>query len=130
MGFDVFGAFMNVFIDVVGGVMDEAAVSSACDEMMSMTGNPGQQALIGDHLQEFSEWGMDILEGVTEEGSTFDEFRSMVTNDWYDGDTEKWDGTDIIWYHGWKTVSEQSGYHDSLDDFGEGTGVVFGFGHY
>lgn len=105
---------------------DEEAVASACDEMFSMCGNAGQEAMIGDVLDLFDEWALNILESETDHrGSSFSEFANMVVNDWYGGRADKWDATDQIWGQGWIKIAEQSGYHDASDEYGEGTGLEF-----
>ena len=105
---------------------DDTAVEDASYTMFSCCGNPGQEALIGDNMEWFNEWGIEILEDESSNrGTTFGEFADMVLNDIYDGDLEKWWGTYEIWNEGWSQIAAQSGYHDSDDEEGEGTGREF-----
>lgn len=105
---------------------DEEAVAEAASNMFNMCGNAGQEAMIGDLLEEFSEWALQILESETDtRGSSWSEFAEMVVTDWYDGQVDKWEGTSQIWAEGWIAIAEQSGYHDSSDEYGEGTGQEF-----
>lgn len=106
---------------------DEESVVTAGELMLSMCGNPGQESLIGDQLDNFSDWALAILEDeVSTRGSTFAEFGEMVREDWYDGRIDKWMGTDLIWARGWAKIAHQSGYHDAYDEIGEGSGQEFG----
>lgn len=120
------GNFVDIVINIIGGVEDEAAVHAACDTMMNLCGNPGQETLIGEHIEDFAEWALDVLEGETEEGTNAEDFAAMVT-EWYGGDFDKFDGTDIIWYQGWEIIADQSGWHDVADeDPSTGVGQQFG----
>lgn len=101
---------------------DELAITAAVDEMFSCCGNPGQERLIGDYLSDFEDWAIDVLEVEGGTQDSFDAYKNMIIEDWYDGDMEKWFGTDIIWALGYDTIASQFGFHDSHDEQGEGTG--------
>lgn len=121
--------FMGIFADYEGsgeGVAypsDEQAISEAADEMFSMCGNAGQEALIGNNIDVFEEWAMGLLEEQGFPYNTWDAFQEYMTVNAFDGDLQKWEGTDIIWGHGYTRIAAQSGYHDSYDEYGEGTGL-------
>lgn len=105
---------------------DEEAIYDACQNMLSMCGNPGQEVLIGDQLDNFEDWALEILEDESAStGSTWESFKAMVIEDWYDGRVDKFMGTDYIWGAGWLDIANQSGFHDSKDEYGEGTGNEF-----
>lgn len=114
--------------DVNSYPSDEEAAMQAIDDMFSMCGNAGQEAILGEVLDRFYEWALEILEDeVSTRGSTFQEFKEMVITDWYEGRLDKWEGnTDLIWSEGWVQIAEQSGFHDARDEMGEGTGQEFG----
>ena len=104
--------------------IDEEVVQQAGETMFSMTGNPGQERLIGDFLSDFSDWANEALEA---EGAalSWNDFAAMVRDEWYNGDEQKWNGTDIIWSAGYDRISFQSGWHDRGDEAGEGKGEEF-----
>jgi hypothetical protein len=104
---------------------DEEAVAQACEYMLSLCGNPGQETLIGDQLENFSDWANGALEEESADGTNFYDFVLMVI-EWYEGRTDKFFGTQEIWKEGWIMIAEQSGYHDARDETGEGTGQEFG----
>ena len=104
---------------------DEDAVASACEEMFSMCGNAGQETLIADQLEVFTDWGIQALEEEMAYGTAWGDFVLLVVEEWYEGRVDKWQGTRDIWAVGWRMVAEQSGYHDSQDEQGEGTGGEF-----
>lgn len=107
-------------------VGDEEAVDEAVEAMFGMCGNAGQEALIGDLAGDFYDWALEILEvELTSRGSTWGDFRQMLL-EWYGGREDKVKGTEQIWSEGWQMVAEQSGYHDTKDEYGEGTGDPFG----
>lgn len=107
---------------------DEEAIFEAADYMMSMCGNPGQEAILGEVLGAFEDWAIAILENESDHrGANWAEFVEMVIMEWYEGDYTKWAyNTDQIWVDGWTMIAEQSGYHDNRDEQGEGTGNEFG----
>lgn len=120
------GNFASYALDMGQIFMDdEAAIDEAFDEMFSMCGNAGQESLIGDYAEHFYEWAHVALEHEVADGTTWSSFAAMVIYDWYAGDTQKFNGTDIIWAQGWIMIARQSGYHDSEDEYGEGAGQEF-----
>lgn len=105
---------------------DEEAISAACEEMLSMCGNAGQETLIGDNLEDFFDWALQALEEEKAYAIEWTDFEAMVVEEWYAGRYDKWLGTDYIWGRGWMSIANQSGNHDSRDEYGEGTGQQFG----
>jgi hypothetical protein len=107
-------------------VGDEEVTDQAVEQMFSMCGNAGQEALIGDLAGDFYDWALEVLEvELSNRGTTWGDFRQMLL-EWYGGREDKVQGTEDIWSEGWQIIAEQSGYHDTKDEYGEGTGDPFG----
>lgn len=101
---------------------DEEAVSSIEDEMLAMCGNAGQESIILNALSDFEDKALSMLEedGEALDWDSFKEFIVTLIG------PEKFDATDQIWEEGYNMLGDQSDYHDSNDEQGEGTGEQFG----
>lgn len=106
---------------------DEDAIQAALETAVGMCGNAGQEVMVMDISQDFWDWAIDILETEGSEGAdgtSWDSFKVLLL-EWYGGRTDKVNGTEEIWGQAWAQVAQQSGYHDSTDEYGEGTGTEF-----
>lgn len=101
---------------------DEEAAQWAIEDMLGMCGNPGQEAMIGDHAEDFFDWAIQALEEEAAYATGWTEFSQMVLEEWYGGRIDMWQATEAIWGHGWTEMADQAGAHDSRDEYGEGTG--------
>lgn len=104
---------------------DEEAVQMALEDALASCGNAGQESMVMEVGEDFWDWALTILEDESAiEGTTWEEFFLMLI-EWYGGRTDKAQGTEEIWGQAWVAVAEQSGYHDSKDEYGEGAGREF-----
>ena len=95
-----------------GGGDDEEAVDEAVAEMYAMCANPGQEAIIGRGEQDFRDWAGAFLE-----------FPGVDPINMEDSvGPEQYAATSEIWAQGKSMVFDQSGFHDTEDETGEGTG--------
>ena len=83
--------------------------------------------MIGDCVSDFEDWAITALEFFVDDVS-WDTTRGLIL-EWYGGRVDKLEGTEDIWYQGWEAIAHQSGYHDSKDEQGEGTGQEFSSGN-
>ena len=99
----------------IGEALDEAAIDEAIDTMNGMTGNAGQETIIGDHEDDFRSWAEDVMDG---DGSPMSAEAMGISDDAYFGTIEIWEtGADIIY----SRTSEEE------EDEGDGGGDEEGF---
>lgn len=120
------GNFATYALEISGDFPpDEEAVEQAFDHMFSMCGNSGQESMMMEVCQEFSDWALSVLEDEEAQGTDFDSFLALLM-EWYKGRGDKVSGTQDIYAEGWQMIAEQSGYRDQADEAGEGAGQRFG----
>jgi|SRR6478735_7784881 len=102
----------------LGGTDDETAIDDIMSQMVSMCGNAGQHTLISRNYDAFYDWAMDALEVEGEFGSFEDMMGSLDVS----MEDHSYQGTVEIWRAGYQGLIDQSAYHDSYDETGEGTG--------
>lgn len=115
-------AFQQALQAMMGGNGDdEAAIDDAVDTMYAMVGNEGQETIVATGEEPFREWAQSFLENPEEDEDPYVYLEGALSE-------EQLAGTEEIWAEGTRMVQEQSLFHDSEDEEGEGTGVEVGSG--
>lgn len=80
---------------IIGEELDEMAIETAIETMNGMTGNAGQETIIGDHEDEFTAWAQEVLNGG---GPPLSAEVLGISSDAYFGTIQIWStGADIIY---------------------------------
>lgn len=108
---------------VSSDVGDERAIEEAIDNMLGMCGNEGQETLISRNSDAFYQWSAEALEVAGAFGSFEDMMSSLDVNT----ADHSYQGTQEIWRMGYQAMVNQSRFHDSIDEQGEGTGENVAF---
>lgn len=107
-------AFFNAL--GAGAGNDQEAIDEAVSTMVNMTGNSGQESIVSIGEPPFREWANWFLEDPDSNPDPYENLSAYLSED-------ALAGTQEIWAEGTRIVQEQSMWHDSEDETGEGTGV-------